>query len=329
VILITGGAGYIGSHMAGYLQHKSNDFLIIDNLSNSSMSNLYKLENFYKKKIKFIKVDLKNDSELDILFNSYKFDSVLHFAALKSTEDSKNNPKSFYENNVIGSQNLINKIKKYKINNFIFSSSASVYGQPKYLPIDEEHSLIPLNPYAEGKLQVENFLRNDEYFINKCSTKILRFFNPLGCYKNALIGENHTSKSTNIMPNILDVALKRKDHLKIFGDDFQTHDGTAVRDFIHILDLVECFYNAIEFKVKGIQIFNIGTGKGTSILDLVKIFEEVNSIKIPYKIVNRRFGDIESSYTTTEKIEKKLYWRSHFDIRKMCKDAYLYALSVK
>lgn len=324
-ILITGGAGFIGSHMAGLLLKKNIDFVLLDNFSNSNLSNLERLESKFKKKIKIYEVDLRDIKALDIFFKSHQINSVIHFAALKSVEESQKKPNLYYQNNVIGSLNLFENIKKNKIKRLIFSSSACVYGEPKYLPIDEEHPIAPMNNYGQNKADIENFLLNDDYFNQYCCTNILRYFNPIGSFYDGVIGENHVNEPNNLMPYILGVATKKFPFLKIYGDDYPTSDGTAIRDYIHIMDLVEAHYILLDSFSYGINIFNVGTGYGYSVMDIIETFQEVNHIKIPYKFYNRREGDVTMCYSNPKKIKLQKGWSAKYDLRKMCWDAFLYA----
>jgi UDP-glucose 4-epimerase len=324
-ILITGGAGFIGSHMAGLLLDKQLDFVIVDNLSRSNLNNLNILEKKYQKKINFIQCDLRDLKELSELFSKYKFDSVIHFAALKSVEESVSNPKLYYENNTLGSKNLINLVKQYNLNHFVFSSSCCVYGNPTYLPVDENHPLAPINPYGQTKVDVENMLLEDNFFIEKCCTTILRYFNPIGSFDHGLIGENAPSPPSNLMPYILGVINHQMPHLNIYGDDYRTDDGTAIRDYIHIMDLVEAHYIALTKMISGVNIYNVGTGCGYSVLDIVKTFQSVNKVNIPVKICSRRLGDAEAIYANPEKIKKKLGWYPKRNLKQMCKDSYSFA----
>lgn len=325
MILITGGAGFIGSHMAGFLLSKNIDFVLLDNFSNSNINNISLLESFFKKKIKILNVDLRNISHVENLFHKYNFSSVIHFAALKSVEESIKYSNLYFDNNVSGSKNLINIIKKFKIKNFIFSSSACVYGEPNYLPIDEDHPLNPSNPYAQSKADVENLILFDKYFIDDCRTSILRYFNPIGSFFDHIIGENPIKVPSNLMPYIVGVSLKIFPYLKIFGDDYKTNDGTAIRDYVHVMDLVEAHYAVLNLAKVGVQVYNIGTGNGISVRQLLFKFSEINNVQVPFKIYPRRAGDSGAVYSSVNKINKKLNWRTRFNLDDMCRDAYLFA----
>jgi UDP-glucose 4-epimerase len=327
-VLITGGAGFIGSHMAGLLLNNKIKFIIIDNLSNSSLNNLNKLKKYFRQDIIFYQIDICNFTSLDNIFTKNKITHVIHFAALKSIEDSFKDKKKYYENNVNGSLNVIKCIKKHRVKNFIFSSTAAVYGEPNLLPINENHKLLPNNPYASSKLEIETIICNDQYFIKECSSFILRYFNPLGSFLNSIIGEEILDNSKNIMNMILNVLSKKQSFLHIYGNSYPTHDGTAVRDFIHIMDLVNAHLVCLNSDKLGINIYNIGVGKGNSILDLIKTFEIVNSVKIPYIFYPNRVGDISSIYADSRKIFNELNWKARYNLSDMCKDTYDYFVSI-
>jgi UDP-glucose 4-epimerase len=319
-ILITGGAGFLGSHMIALCLEKKVDVVVIDNLSNSDLSNLQKLESHFKVSIPFFNIDIRVKDKLNQFFNDHQFSAVIHFAGLKSVSESVVNPDLYFENNVQGSANLITCIKKYNINKVIFSSSATVYGDPKYLPIDEKHPLNPVNPYGVSKMKVEKLFLEDDYFHN-ASIKLLRYFNPVGSYKG-IIGEKPNKIPDNLMPYIIDVAKGKFKYLNIFGDDYDTFDGTGVRDFIHIMDLIEAHWVVLNDNASGCNIFNIGRGEGVSVKQLVDIFEISNQIKIPIKIQSRRIGDIASCYATVDKIKNDLNWAAKFNLEQMCQDAW-------
>ena len=324
MILLTGGAGFIGSHMAGYLLSRNIEFIIIDNLSNSDHQNVSALENKFNKKINFEKIDLRDIDVLRELFLRYKFDSVIHFAGLKAVEESTRLPQHYQENNVTGSANLFSCIKEHGIERLIFSSSATVYGEPQYLPIDEAHPISATNPYGQTKIDVENLLFHDSYFNTQCSTTILRYFNPVGAFDDGLIGERPKGVPNNLMPYILGVAMKTFPHLKVFGSDYDTHDGTAIRDYIHVMDLVEAHYAALTRTPPGVKVYNVGVGKGCSVLDMIKCFERTNGVKIPYELYPRRAGDASSVFADNSRIEAELGWHPKKNLAAMCQDAYCF-----
>jgi UDP-glucose 4-epimerase len=328
-ILITGGLGYIGSHFASYLNKEFKNIIIIDNLSNSNISVFNKLlilnsENKISN-LHFKKCDIFDKSTIENLIEKYEIDTIAHFAGLKSVADSTKYPGKYSYINVFGTKNILLLTKKYKIKNFIFSSSATVYGNPLYLPIDENHPIRSINPYGKNKIDIENIIINDPYFQNNCSTKILRYFNPIGAHPSGLIGENSKGIPNNLMPVILKVAKGQLNKVNIFGGDYNTHDGTGVRDYIHILDLVNGHIKALNYLKQGVSIFNLGTGKGFSVLDLINTFEEVNKVSVPYEIVARRTGDVESVFADSSKAEIVLAFKAKYSLKKMCFDAWKFA----
>tara|TARA_B110000503_G_scaffold137227_1_gene221092 strand:+ start:1797 stop:2789 length:993 start_codon:yes stop_codon:yes gene_type:complete len=321
-LLITGGAGFIGSHMCGHLIEKNSTFTVIDNLSTSDLTNLKVLEKKFNKKINFYEMDLRDIASLRDIFLSHKFDAIIHFAGLKAVEESVRSPELYYDNNVRGSINLLSCIKEFSVNRLIFSSSATVYGEPQYLAIDEVHPISATNPYGQTKIDIENFLFSDPYFSDHCNTTILRYFNPVGAFYNGIIGEHPRGVPNNLMPYILGVANGTFPYLKIFGDDYKTHDGTAIRDYIHVMDLIEAHYAALDQPNHGIQVYNVGIGKGHSVLDMVKCFELSNGVEIPYKFFPRRAGDASTVYADTKKIRSDLSWLPKRSLEAMCQDAY-------
>ncbi|AKO64559.1 hypothetical protein VI34_06375 [Methylophilales bacterium MBRSG12] len=319
-ILITGGAGFLGSHMVALCLEKRIDLVVVDNLSNSDLSNLQTLEKHFNVTIPFFNIDIRDQDKLKDFFNEHRFSAVIHFAGLKSVAESVANPDLYHDNNVVGSQNVIDCIKAQGIKNLIFSSSATVYGDPQYLPIDEDHPVQPYNPYGETKAQVEELFIQDEYF-KTASVKLLRYFNPVGSYK-CIIGEKPNGMPNNLMPYILGVARGEYDFLNIYGDDYETDDGTGVRDYIHVTDLMEAHWSALMDDVIGCEIYNVGCGKGFSVKEMVKAFEEVNQVKIPYQIQPRRDGDIATCYAAVDKIKNHLNWSAKLNLESMCRDAW-------
>ncbi len=318
-ILITGGAGFLGSHMVALCLEKQDDVVVIDNLSNSDLSNLQTLEKYFKTTIPFYNIDIREKGKLNQFFKNHQFSAVIHFAGLKSVSESVTNPDLYHDNNVTGSQNLIDCIKEQGVKKVIFSSSATVYGDPQYLPIDEEHPFKPFNPYGETKAQVEQLFLNDEYF-QTASVKLLRYFNPVGSYKG-IIGEKPNGVPNNLMPYILGVAEGKYQYLNIYGGDYETEDGTGVRDYIHVMDLMEAHWAALIDDANGCQVFNVGTGQGVSVKAMVNAFEKVNQINIPYQIQPRRAGDIAICYAAVDKIKNHLNWSAKLNLEDMCRDA--------
>jgi UDP-glucose 4-epimerase len=326
ITLLTGGSGFIGSHMAGFLMSRACEFIVLDNLSTSDTYNLQKLEKKFNKQISFYQVDLRDLEKTEQIFIHNNIHKVIHFAALKSVNESIQYPDLYFTNNVTGSSHLIHLCKKYEIKNFIFSSSACVYGKPEYLPIDEKHHLHPTNPYGESKAAVEDLLTRDDYFHNQCSTKILRYFNPIGAFDEGLIGERPHGIPNNLMPYILGVVQGTYPYLKVYGDDYNTPDGTAIRDYIHIMDLIDAHRLALDDDRLGLEILNVGTGQGYTVLDIINTFNDVNGIHLPYQIYPRREGDVDSCFADATKIRNQLGWHATRNLSMMCEDAYNFAI---
>jgi len=327
-ILLTGGFGYIGSHTAVVLANKKHKFVIVDNFSNCKKDMYRKLEKITKKKIIFYDLDIKDTQKLKEIIILNKITAVIHFAALKSISESIVNPLEYYDVNVVGTLSLLSAMRSTGVKKFLFSSSASIYGEPKYCPIDEKHLLNALNPYAQTKIIIENILKDLVRVEVDWSVVCLRYFNPIGAHESTLIGDDPlSSESSNLMPAILKVVKGFEDSLKIFGDDYDTKDGTGVRDFIHIMDLSEAHFAALEFmsKTKGINFFNIGTGKGVSVLELIKTFENISGFNLPIKISKRRSGDCSSCYANPKKANNILKWNAKYDLYEMCKSAWKFA----
>ena len=327
-VMLTGGAGFIGSHMAAYLLQNHIDFIIVDNLSNSNLLNIEALNKHFETNIVFEFSDIRDKEKMRNIFSRYKIDSIVHFASLKSVSDSFKNQQLYEENNVTGSRVLIDLLKEFKINKFIFSSSACVYGVPELLPINETHPLTAINPYGKNKIDIESLIQMDSFFHEKCSTKILRYFNPIGAFHNGVIGEIPKGVPTNLMPYLLGVANKVYPVLNVFGGDYNTHDGTAIRDYIHIMDLIHAHYLALSDIEKGIKIYNVGTGIGFSVLDIIKAFEKISNKKMPYEIKPRREGDVAVCFADSSKIKKELGWSANHSIEKMCIDSFNFSKKI-
>ena len=320
-VLITGGLGYIGSHTASILAKNNIKFLILDNLSNCKIGVIERLEKIIKEKVDFIEGDIRDTNKLIAIIKNHKVSSVLHFAALKSVEDSLSSPTKYYETNISGTISLLNAMKITSVKNLVFSSSATVYGQPKYLPIDENHSIESINPYGQTKIIVEEILSDLVKYDNSWSINSLRYFNPVGAHPSYLIGEDPISaKSKNLMPNIIDVVNGITKKIEIFGNDYDTEDGTCIRDYIHIMDLANAHYKSLKFleKSRGYNVFNIGTGNGYSVLELINTFEDATGLEVPKCFVKRRDGDADSCYADPTKAREILGWKSEFDLRQMC-----------
>ena len=321
-ILVTGGLGFIGSHTVVDLIKNNYDVVIIDNLSNSSVDVLDKLEKITKKKITFYCNDVCDKEALSTIFKKEKIDGVIHFAGYKAVGESVDKPLKYYRNNIDSTLTLLETMKNNSCYNLIFSSSATVYGNPEKLPIKEDFPLSTTNPYGTTKLFIEHILEDLYVSDNKWNITILRYFNPIGADKSGLIGENPRDIPNNLMPYIMKVATGELPVLKIFGNDYNTVDGTGVRDYIHVVDLAHGHVLALKNQKKGIKIYNLGTGHGTSVLELVNIFEKVNGIKINREITERRKGDIASCYASCDKAFNELGFKAEYSVEEMCKDAY-------
>lgn len=323
-ILVTGGAGYIGSHAAVELLKSGYDIVIVDNLSNSNFESINRVKELTGKEFPFYKCDLLDRDELNTIFENHNFEAVMHFAGLKAVGESVEIPLMYYHNNITGTINLCDLMAKHDVKKLVFSSSATVYGHPDSVPIDESFPLSATNPYGRTKLMIEDILR--DLYISDSTWRIalLRYFNPIGAHESGRIGENPNGIPNNLMPYITQVAIGKREKLSVFGNDYETHDGTGVRDFIHVIDLVKGHLKALEFldKNKGIETFNLGTGTGYSVMDLINAFSTINSKAIPYQFVDRRPGDIAICYANPTKAEKVLGWRAEKDLNEMCKDSW-------
>lgn len=326
-ILVTGGAGYIGSHTLISLDSIGYEFIVFDNLSNASKESIRRVEKIINKKVNLIIGDIRNEDELKKIFMDYNIDSVIHFAGLKAVGESVENPVRYYDNNVNGTITLLKVMKKFNCKKIVFSSSATVYNEMDSCCLDET-SLVgnTSNPYGTSKYIIERIL-NDLY-ISDCSFKIiiLRYFNPVGAHESGFIGENPNGIPNNLMPYISQVAVKKRDFLNVFGNDYNTSDGTGIRDYIHVVDLSDAHVKAIEYiykyeKFKPLTL-NVGTGQGYSVFEMIKAFEKASGMNIPYKIVKRRKGDISSYYANVELIKNTLKWEAKKRIDDMCEDTW-------
>lgn len=323
-ILVTGGAGFIGSHTVVELLEAGEDIVIVDNFCNSSPEVLDKIRKITNKDFKFYEVDLLDEANLEKVFQENKVESVIHFAALKSVGESVAKPLDYYYNNITGTVTLLKLMQKYNCKKIVFSSSATVYGNPASLPIKEDFPLSTTNPYGSTKLMMEQVLQDVCVADKDFSVAILRYFNPIGAHKSGLIGEVPNGIPNNIMPYILKVANGEYEALTVFGDDYNTPDGTGIRDYIHVVDLAKGHLKALD-KIRtetGAKIYNLGTGNGYSVLDLVKNFEKVNGVKVNYKIGKRRPGDIAACYADPTKAKEELGWAAQYGIEEMCRDAW-------
>lgn len=330
-IILTGGLGYIGSHTAVELLNAGHSMVIVDNLTNSSEKTLKRIEEIVGCKAVFYNVDIRDKHNLENVFSKHSFDCCIHFAGLKAVGESVIKPWEYYENNINGTLTLVDVMRRHGCKNIIFSSSATVYGEPATIPITEECPKSRCtNPYGWTKWMIEEILtdlhtadmrKNNP---NPWNVVILRYFNPIGAHPSGLMGENPNGIPNNLMPYITQVAVGKLDKLHIFGNDYDTPDGTGVRDYIHVCDLAKGHLAALKAigNKCGVEIYNLGTGKGYSVLDIVKAFEKANCIKIPYVIDSRRPGDIASCYSDPSKAERELGWKAEHDIYDMCRDSW-------
>ena len=323
MILVTGGLGYIGSHTIIELTKNNYEVIVIDNLSNSKIEVLDKLKKITNKDIKFYQGDVCDKELLRKIFKENNIDSVIHFAGYKAVGESVQKPLMYYRNNIDSTLTLLEVMEEFNCFNIIFSSSATVYGSPKSLPIKEDFPLSTTNPYGSTKLFIEQILKDLYISNNKFNITILRYFNPIGADESGLIGEDPKGIPNNLMPYIVKVATGELETLSIFGDDYDTIDGTGVRDYIHVSDLARGHVLSLKNQ-KGLRIYNLGTGHGTSVLELVNTFEKVNNIKINKKIVARRAGDIAECFASCDKALKELGFKAEKTIEDMCRDSYNY-----
>lgn len=332
-ILVTGCCGYIGSHTVVELLNNNYNVIGLDNFSNSKREVLERIKEITNKEIKFYECNMLDAGKLETIFAENRIDLVIDFAAYKAVGESVEKPVEYYINNVSSVLTLLSIMKKYNTKSLIFSSSATVYGTPKEIPITEEAEVgKTTNPYGTSKLYVENILQDVYKSDKNWNICILRYFNPIGAHTSLLIGDSPNGIPANLMPYITKVANRELDCLKIFGNDYDTNDGTGVRDYIHIMDLALAHIKALqklETEKKGFYIYNLGTGKGYSVLEVVNTFEKVNNIKIPYKIVERRKGDIARYYADVKKAKKELEWEAIYTLEDMCKTSYDFMLKNK
>jgi UDP-glucose 4-epimerase len=322
-VLVTGGAGYIGSHTCVELLEAGHEVFVVDNLCNGHEEALERVRVITNCKLQFMNTDIRDTRALDNIFNIYKPEAVIHFAGLKAVGESVADPLMYYDVNVGGSVSLLNAMSKAKCNKIVFSSSATVYGKPEYLPYDEDHPTNPVNPYGRTKLMIENIIR-DWTIVNKKRTGIiLRYFNPVGAHESGQIGEDPIGIPNNLMPFIAQVADGRREHLNIFGRDYDTSDGTGARDYIHVVDLALAHASALnQKKLNKFELLNIGGGKSTTVLELIKSFEDIAGVTIKFKHLPRREGDLPAFWSDTSKAYKKINWQSQKNIRNVCEDTW-------
>lgn len=323
-VLVTGGAGYIGSHTCVELLNNGHDVIVVDNLSNSKPEVINRIKELTGRDFKFYKADILNKKEIDKIFKENNIEAVIHFAGLKAVGESVKIPLRYYYNNVTGTLVLCEVMQKHNVKKMVFSSSATVYGKPKTVPITEDFPLSATNPYGRTKLMIEQILRDVYVSDNDWSIALLRYFNPIGAHESGRIGEDPNGIPNNLMPYITQVAIGKRERLNVFGDDYDTHDGTGVRDYIHVVDLAKGHLKALEkvMATKGVEAYNLGTGVGYSVLDVVKNFEKATGKKVPYIITSRRPGDINKCYADPTKACKELGWKAEKTLEDMCRDAW-------
>lgn len=323
-ILVTGGAGYIGSHTCVELLEAGYEVVVVDNLSNSSELSLSRVKKITGKSLTFYEADLLDRDALVDIFEKEKIDSVIHFAGLKAVGESVAKPLEYYHNNVTGTLVLCDVMRQFGVKSIVFSSSATVYGNPKTVPINEDFPLFATNPYGRTKLMLEEIFRDLYVADNEWRIVLLRYFNPIGAHESALIGEDPKGIPNNLVPYITQVAVGKLEKLSVFGDDYDTHDGTGVRDYIHVVDLADGHVKALD-KIKkssGVFTYNLGTGVGYSVLDMLKAFAKTVGKEIPYKVIPRREGDIATCYADPSLASKELNWQAKRDLKDMCEDSW-------
>ncbi len=322
-LLITGGAGYIGSHTCVELLNSGHEVVVVDNLANSKAAALERVKEITGKDFSFCKADLLDREALEKVFAGERPDGVIHFAGLKAVGESVAKPLEYYHNNIVGTINLLEMMRKYDAKRLVFSSSATVYGDPASVPITEDFPLSVTNPYGRTKLMIEDILRDLYHSDDSWSIVLLRYFNPVGAHESGRIGEDPAGIPNNLMPYISQVAAGKLKRLRVFGNDYPTPDGTGVRDYIHVVDLAKGHIAALKkLSANGIYTYNLGTGRGYSVLDAVKAFEKANGLEIPYDVVERRPGDIAECYADPALAEKELGWHAEKDLVDMCRDAW-------
>ena len=323
-VLVTGGAGYIGSHTVIQLLNAGYEAVIIDNLCNSSAEAVKRIGKLAGKEPVFYEADLRNEAVVEEIFTNHKIDSVIHFAGLKAVGESVEKPLEYYENNLGSTFSLCNAMRKHNVKNLVFSSSATVYGKPKTVPIKEDFPLSCTNPYGRTKLMIEDILRDLYVADNSWNIALLRYFNPVGAHKSGMIGENPKGIPNNLMPYISQVAIGKLDHLHVFGNDYDTPDGTGVRDYIHVEDLADGHLKALK-KLEsnpGVVTYNLGTGKGYSVLEMREAFEKASGRPVPFKFYDRRDGDIAACYADPSKAREELGFEAKHTLEEMCEDTW-------
>lgn len=321
-ILVTGGAGYIGSHTCVELLEKGHELIVVDNLENASSKSLQVVEKLTGKKITFYQTDILDEAGLDAIFSQHDISAVIHFAGLKAVGESTQIPLKYFTTNISGTLTLLRVMAKYQCKNIIFSSSATVYGDPHKVPITEDFPLSVTNPYGRTKLIVEEILKDLYQSDKSWNIVILRYFNPIGAHQSGELGEDPTGIPNNLVPYVTQVAVGRLERIGVFGDDYNTPDGTGIRDYIHVVDLAKGHVAALKKLApeSGLSIYNLGTGQGYSVLEVVKTMSEAVGKDIPYQILPRRAGDIAFCYSDGTKAKEELDWQANYDIKRMCED---------
>lgn len=320
-VLVTGGAGYIGSHTVVELLNAGCEVVVVDNLSNANEESLRRVKEITGKDLAFYPYDVRDRAKLTEVFSAHLFDWVIHFAGLKAVGESVQKPVLYYDNNLISTLVLLETMEQFGVRNLVFSSSATVYGEPERLPLDEDCRLSTTNPYGTTKLMQEQMLKDLYRADNRWNIALLRYFNPVGAHPSGRIGEDPKGIPNNLMPYVAQVASGKLQKIGVFGNDYPTPDGTGVRDYIHVVDLARGHVAAIKkLSEPGVHIYNLGTGKGYSVLDMVHAFEKACGKKLPYEIKPRRAGDVPACYATSAKAERELGWKAQYDLEDMCRD---------
>ncbi len=330
-ILVTGGAGFIGSHTCVELLNENYEIVVCDNFANSKPETLNNIKKITGKDFTFYEADILDRDAMDKIFSNHKIDAVIHFAGLKAVGESVSMPIRYYHNNITGTLVLLDAMKQADVKKIVFSSSATVYGNPETVPIREDFPLSTTNPYGSTKLMIENILRDVYVSDSEWSISLLRYFNPIGAHKSGLIGEEPNGILNNLMPYIVKVASGELEVLSVFGSDYPTHDGSGVRDYIHVVDLSKGHIKALEkiLNSTGVEAYNLGTGNGYSVLDLVKTFEKETGVEVNYKVVDRRPGDVAICYADPQKAYTELGWKAEYGLDEMCKDCWNYIQNKK
>lgn len=323
-VLVTGGAGYIGAHTCLELLNNGYDIVVLDNLCNSSVESLKRVESLTGRDVKFVQDDVRNQQGIEQIFQQFNIDAVIHFAGLKSVGESVAKPIKYYQNNISGTLNLIEVMQIHQVKNFVFSSSATVYGVPDSLPIQEHFPTSAINPYGRSKLHIEEMLKDVHVADSSWNISLLRYFNPIGAHESGMLGEDPSDIPNNLVPYISQVAAGKLELLSVYGDDYPTKDGTGVRDYIHVVDLARGHINALK-KLEsdpGFIVHNLGTGQGYSVLEMIRGVEAASGQLVPFQIVERRTGDVAACYADPAKAERELGWKASFGLDQMCQDTW-------